>query len=74
MVGGRMVGRIDLKADRAGRTLLVQAAWQEPGAPARTAEAATALLARAASWQGLDSVHVTGVGNLALAPAFAAAR
>ncbi|MDI6023965.1 crosslink repair DNA glycosylase YcaQ family protein [Leucobacter sp. UT-8R-CII-1-4] len=66
MVGGKLAGRIDLKADRAGRELLVQAAWQEEGAAARTAEAAEALLARAAGWQGLDRVRVSGVGNLAL--------
>ena len=66
MVGGRLVGRIDLKADRAGRALLVQAAWQEDGAPAHTAEVAQGLLARAAAWQGLDTVTVSGAGNLPL--------
>lgn len=66
MVGGRLAGRIDLKADRQNQSLLVQAAWQEPGAPARTSEAARALLARAATWQGLDSVQFTGIGNLPL--------
>ncbi len=70
MVGGRLAGRIDLKADRAGGRLLVQAAWKEPGAPARTAEAATALLASAAGWQGLDRVSVSGAGNLALPAGF----
>lgn len=70
MVGGRMAGRIDLKADRAGRGLLVQAAWQEPAAPARTAEVAVSLLAKAAAWQGLDSVRVSGAGNLPLPAAF----
>lgn len=66
MVGGKLAGRIDLKADRPGKTLLVQAAWQEPGAPARTSEVAAGLLASAAAWQGLDEVRVSGVGNLAL--------
>ena len=74
LVGGVMAGRIDLKADRAGRALLVQAAWQEEaGAPARTAEAAVALLARAAAWQGLDEVRASGVGNLPLPARFPAA-
>ena len=73
MVGGRMAGRIDLKADRGGRALLVQAAWQEPGAPARTAEAARTLLARAAAWQGLADVRVSGAGNLPLPATFDAA-
>ena len=66
MVGGSLVGRIDLKADRAGKRLLVQAAWQEDRAPSRTVEAATALLAQAAAWQGLEEVSVSGVGNLPL--------
>ncbi|NLA65639.1 MAG: winged helix-turn-helix domain-containing protein [Leucobacter sp.] len=73
LVGGKLVGRIDLKADRAGNELLVQAAWQEPKAPAHTAEIATSLLARAARWQGLERVRTTGAGNLQLAATFAAA-
>lgn len=66
MVAGRLAGRIDLKADRQNRELLVQAAWQEPGAPARTPETAAALLMSAAQWQGLDRVRWTGAGNLPL--------
>lgn len=66
MVGGTLAGRIDLKADRAERALLVQAAWQEPGAPAQTAAVASDLLAQAAQWQGLDDIRVSGAGNLPL--------
>jgi uncharacterized protein YcaQ len=73
MVGGRLAGRIDLKADRADRALLVQAAWREERAPARTAEAAVQMLGRAAAWQGLQEVRVSGVGNLALPERFDAA-
>jgi uncharacterized protein YcaQ len=73
MVNGVLAGRIDLKADRKNRELLVQAAWQEEKAPARTAEAARDLLARAAAWQGLETVRVSGVGNLALPDRFDAA-
>ncbi|MBL3700311.1 winged helix-turn-helix domain-containing protein [Leucobacter luti] len=73
MVDGRLAGRIDLKADRAGGALLVQAAWREDRAPARTADAATTLLARAAAWQGLQEVRVSGVGNLVLPARFDAA-
>lgn len=77
MVGGRLAGRIDLKADRAKRSgdggaLLVQAAWREERAPARTAEAAVELLARAAAWQGLGEVRVSGIGNLELPSRFGA--
>lgn len=70
MVNGVLAGRIDLKADRKSKELLVQAAWQEDRAPARTAEAAQDLLARAAAWQGLESVSVSGVGNLTLPARF----
>lgn len=70
MVDGRLAGRIDVKADRANRELLVQAAWQEPSAPTRTAEAAQRLLADAARWQGLSNVRVAGVGNLPLPSQF----
>ena len=72
MVGGTLAGRIDLKADRTHRTLLVQAAWQEDRAPARTSETAQRLLSQAAAWQGLDSVRVSGVGNLPLPTHFEA--
>lgn len=73
LVDGRLAGRIDLKADRAGGALLVQAAWREEGAPERTPAAARELLAQAAAWQGLDEVRVSGVGNLALPATFPAA-
>ncbi|MEB4615714.1 winged helix-turn-helix domain-containing protein, partial [Leucobacter sp. M11] len=66
LVDGRLAGRIDLKADRAGGALLVQAAWREADAPDRTPEAAATLLREAAAWQGLDDIRVSGAGNLAL--------
>ena len=62
-----LVGRIDLKADRATGTLLVQSAWREESAvgasadPARVAE----LVRSAAAWQGLESVVVRDRGTLA---------
>lgn len=79
LVSGRMAGRLDLKAERPKRAgdpgaLLVQAAWQEPGAPAHTAETAVRLLAEAASWQGLAEVRVMGAGNLPLPTQFEAAQ
>jgi uncharacterized protein YcaQ len=70
MVDGRLVGRIDLKADRRAGALLIPAAWQEPGAPAHTAEVAARLLAQAAAWQGLDTIIPSGAGNLPLPHAF----
>lgn len=65
LLDDQIVGRVDLKADRASGVLLVQAAWSEPGAPARTADALAAALWRAAAWQGLERVDVRSKGNLA---------
>ena len=72
LIQGRLVGRLDLKADRRAQALLVQAAWQEAAAPPHTAEAAVALLREAAVWQGLDEVRAAPVGNLPLPERFAA--
>ena len=37
LIGDDIVGRVDLKADRAASTLLVQSAWWERGRPADAA-------------------------------------
>jgi uncharacterized protein YcaQ len=65
VLGDRLVARVDLKADRAGGALLVQAAHAEPQAPAETAEALGLELRRLAGWLGLDDVAVNGAGDLA---------
>lgn len=68
LVGDRLVGRFDLKADRAAGRLLVQAAWVEPGAdPATTAAAAAVELGRMARWLDLTDVVVAPRGSLAQA-------
>jgi uncharacterized protein YcaQ len=72
LVGDRIVGRFDLKADRAGRRLLVQSAWRELGAPVgqgadEVVPAAAQQLRRMASWLGLDDVGVADRGDLAAA-------
>ncbi len=66
LVGDRIVGRFDLKADRRDSRLLVQASWLEPGAdPGETADAAAAELRRMADWLGLADVDVRPRGDLA---------
>jgi len=65
LVGEDLVGRFDLKADRLGSRLLVQAAWLEAGAdPGQAADAAAIELARMARWLDLADIVVMPRGNL----------
>ena len=74
LVDDRVVGRVDLKSDRAAGILRVQSAWTEPSAPDDTAERLVPVLRQAAAWQGLGDVVVAGRGDLSPALASAVAR
>jgi uncharacterized protein YcaQ len=56
LYGDTLVARVDLKADRAAKTLRAHAIHWEPGAPAEARPALDRHLASMASWLGLDSV------------------
>ena len=65
LLGDRIVGRVDLKADRKTGRLLVQAAYMEPGNDVdAVAGGLAASLHEMASWLGLDTVDVGRRGDL----------
>lgn len=61
----RLVARLDLKADRAGRALLVRAAHPEGGVGSDALAALAQTLVSGAAWLDLDTVRVAPVGELA---------
>ena len=66
LLDGELVGRIDLKADRAAGVLRVQAAYAEPGVDdAPVAVSLAAELRSMADWLELDRVGTTDRGDLA---------
>lgn len=74
LMDGRLVARVDLKADRATDSLRVVGAFGEPDAPrAPVAAALAGELESMASWLGLGGFSVSGRGDLA-GPLRAAAK
>lgn len=69
LLGDEIVGRVDLKSDRATGRLLVQGAFAEPGVDRRYVGAEMrAELEEMAVWLGLpEGVHVSNNGDLAAA-------
>ncbi len=70
MVNGEMVGRVDLKADRAAKTLRVNGAFAEPALSRGDSRMATARhlageLVQIAQWLDLESIVVERNGNMA---------
>ncbi len=66
LLGDRFVARVDLKADRAARHLLVQASYAEFGVDLDEVVPALAHeLREVARWQGLDDIVVKKKGDLA---------
>ena len=71
---GRLVARVDLKADRARGVLVVRSAWGEPGHDGDDVLELAAECARLGSWLGCGQVEVAPVGDLAPALARATAN
>lgn len=67
LMDGRIVARVDLKADRQAGRLVVQSAHREDVAPDETPERLMAELRLMAGWLDLEGVAIAGRGDLSAA-------
>lgn len=67
LMNDALVGRIDLKADRKARTLIVRSAHWEPNRPTDATERLAGVVRQAAAWRGLESIVVEEWGDAAAA-------
>lgn len=65
LLGDQIVGRVDLKADRPGRRLLVRGSYTEEHAPPETVLELAEELRDLATWLDLDDIVVEPRGDLA---------
>ena len=65
LMDDELVGRIDLKADRKTRTLIVKSAHWEPKRPKDAADRLSDVVRRAATWRGLENIVVDDWGDAA---------
>lgn len=65
LMNDALVGRIDLKADRKARHLIVKSAHWEPKRPADAVERLADAVRDAAAWRGLESITVDDWGDAA---------
>jgi uncharacterized protein YcaQ len=67
LLGERIVARIDVRADRAGRVLRVHSAHAEKNAPGETAAELADELRSMAGWLGMERIEVVPAGDLGAA-------
>lgn len=65
LMNDALVGRIDLKADRKAKTLIVRSAHWEPNRPKDAVDRLASVVRDAAAWRGLESIVVEEWGDAA---------